>query len=113
MPLLAEPRRAVEPAPASPGTRPLRELAGGRRAACVLVCDVTRPVPNGLFLPPLIRTLIDGGVPADGITVLIATGLHRPNEESELPEVIGDRWVLETVNVANHFATADADHVLV
>jgi nickel-dependent lactate racemase len=113
MPVLAQPGAAVEQALASPlGAAPLRDLARGRRSACILICDITRPVPNGLFLPPMIRTLLDAGVPADGITVLVATGLHRPNEGQELAELVGDPWVLETVKVQNHFATVDADHVL-
>jgi nickel-dependent lactate racemase len=69
-------------------------------------------VPNGLFLGPLIRTLLGTGVPSSGITVLVATGLHRPNEGPELAELIGDPWVLDTVTVANHDARADEDHVL-
>lgn len=113
MPVLAEPRAAVERALAEPvGTAPLRELARGKRSACILICDITRPVPNGLFLPSLIRTLLDAGVPRSGITVLVATGLHRPNEGPELAELVGDPWVLETVNVLNHDATVDADHIL-
>ena len=52
MPVLAEPLGAVERALAAPVDRPpLRELARGRRSACILICDITRPVPNGLFLP--------------------------------------------------------------
>ena len=90
----------------------MRELARGKRSACILICDITRPVPNGLFLRSLIRTLLDAGVPRSGITVLVATGLHRPNEGPELAELVGDPWVLETVNVLNHDATVDADHIL-
>jgi nickel-dependent lactate racemase len=45
--------------------------------------------------------------------VLVATGLHRPNEGAELEELVGDPWVLRTVKVANHFARNDADHVYV
>jgi nickel-dependent lactate racemase len=114
MPVLAEPRAAVEQALAAPvGCPPLRELARGKRSACILICDITRPVPNGLFLPSLIRALLDAGVPRAGIVILVATGLHRPNEGGELAEVVGDPWVLATVKVENHFATADANHVLV
>ena len=51
-------------------------------------------------------------MPREGITVLVATGLHRPNEGAELAELVGDPWVLETVTVANHFAEIDDDHVL-
>jgi nickel-dependent lactate racemase len=113
MPALAEPRAAVEHALAAPiGAPPLARLARGKRSACILICDITRPVPNGLFLGPLIRTLLDAGVPRGGITVLVATGLHRPNEGAELAELVGDPWVLGTVTVANHDARADEDHVL-
>ena len=112
MPVLAEPAAAVERALAEPvDSPPLRELARGKRSACILICDITRPVPNGLFLAPLIRTLLDAGVPRAGITVLVATGLHRPNEGPELAELVGDPWVLDTVTVANHDARADEDHV--
>jgi nickel-dependent lactate racemase len=43
--------------------------------------------------------------------VLVATGLHRPNEGSELEELLGDPWVQRHVTVANHAARCDADHV--
>ena len=51
------------------------------------------------------------GMPAHGITVLVATGLHRPNEGEELAELVGDPWVMETVTVANHFARDDDAHI--
>lgn len=90
---------------------PLHELARGRKSACILICDITRPVPNRLFLRPMIETLMVAGIPAGAITVLVATGLHRPNEGEELAELVGDPWVLETVTVENHFARDEAAHV--
>ena len=89
---------------------PLRLLARGRRSACILICDITRPVPNHLFLRPMIEELLAAGIPAAGIGVLVATGLHRPNEGTELAELVNDPWVLATVRVENHFARCDADH---
>jgi nickel-dependent lactate racemase len=113
MPVLRDPASAIEEALTTPiGTPPLRDLARGRRSACILICDITRPVPNRLFLAPLIHALLDAGVPPAGITVLVATGLHRPNEGAELAELVGDPWVLDTVTVVNHVATVDRDHVL-
>jgi nickel-dependent lactate racemase len=113
MPVLPDASAAVAQALAAPvGVPPLREAARGKRSACILICDITRPVPNGLFLGPLVRTLLDAGVPRAGITVLVATGLHRANEGGELRELVGDPWVLDTVTVANHDATVDRDHVL-
>ena len=51
------------------------------------------------------------GLRPDAITVLVATGLHRPNEGQELEELVGSSWVMETVRVENHFARDDAAHV--
>ena len=51
------------------------------------------------------------GMPADKITIIVATGLHRANEGAELAELVGDPWVQKTVRVENHFARNDADHV--
>lgn len=82
----------------------LSKTAIGAKTACILICDITRPVPNGEFLQPLICRLTDAGVPASGITVLVATGLHRPNLDQELDELLGDPWVLQNVRVENHFA---------
>ncbi|MDD9992926.1 MAG: nickel-dependent lactate racemase [Rhodospirillales bacterium] len=114
MPLLADPARAMEAALIEPvGCAPLSAEAARATRACILICDFTRPVPNGVILPPLIRTLLDAGMAPEQITVLVATGLHRPNEGEELVALVDDPWVLETVNVANHFAREDADHVLV
>jgi len=114
MPLLPDAMSGVDAALKTPvGARPLTEEARGARSACILICDITRPVPNGLLLPPIVRALLGAGMRADQIRVLIATGLHRPNEGAELEELVGDPWVLQTVRVENHFARNDADHVLV
>ena len=62
MPLLAEPALAMEDALARPvGCPPLAEEAAQARRVCILICDFTRPVPNGTILPPLIRTLLAAG----------------------------------------------------
>ena len=38
----------------------LAELAQTASSACIAICDITRPVPNRLFLRPLIEELLDG-----------------------------------------------------
>jgi len=112
MTALTDPVAAVEAALAAPLAAPsLAEAARGCRSACILICDITRPVPNGLTLPPLIKGLLEAGIDAQAITVLVATGLHRPNEGDELAEVVGDPWVMESVRVENHFARDAAAHV--
>jgi nickel-dependent lactate racemase len=112
MPVLADAAAALEAALAAPlGAPPLAQAARSARRACILICDITRPVPNALILPGLLRTLLGGGMAPQQIQVLVATGLHRPNEGAELAELVGDPWVLRTVDVANHDARSDADHV--
>jgi len=112
MPLLDDPAAAMELALGAPvGAPPLAIAAAGARSACILICDITRPVPNGLILGPLVRTLMAAGLAPDAITILVATGLHRPNEGAEMAELVGNDWVLETIGADNHFARDDAAHV--
>jgi len=111
LPKIGDPALAVREALDNPDSSPpLSDLARGRKSACILICDITRPVPNHLFLRPAIEQLIAAGIPAAEICVLVATGLHRPNEGAELEELVGDPWVLNTVRVENHFARNDDDH---
>jgi nickel-dependent lactate racemase len=112
MPALADPVATLRASLAAPaGARPLAEEARGARSACVLVCDLTRPVPNGILLPPILRALLEGGIPAERIRILVATGLHRPNLGAELEEILGDPWITRTFAVENHDARDDAAHV--
>jgi len=112
MPVLPSEADGVQAALAAPvAAGPLRQEARGARSACLLICDVTRPVPNRLLLGPILRELLAAGLPAQRITVLVATGLHRPNLGAELAELVGDPWVLQTVRVENHDARDDAAHV--
>lgn len=112
MPVLDDPRAAVAEALARPvGAAPLNEFARGAASACIAICDITRPVPNHLFLRPLIEALMSAGVDGRSLCVLVATGLHRPNVGDELVELIGDPWVLESVRVVNHEARDEGQHV--
>ena len=114
MPIIEDPDAAVTRALNNPvGVPSLRVLAETATSAAIAICDITRPVPNGLFLRPMIEQLIEGGISADAITVIVATGLHRPNLGAELEELIGDSWVLREVKVVNHYARDDDAHVLV
>jgi nickel-dependent lactate racemase len=107
---LADPARAIADAIANPiGSPPLTELARGRKNACVLVCDITRPVPNRLILPPLLRTLEEQGIARRDILILVATGLHRPNEGAELVEMLGPD-IAANYRVENHHGKVLAEH---
>lgn len=108
---LADPVAELAACLAAPtGAPPLAEVARGRKSACILICDITRPVPNELILGPVLEILEAAGVPRDQITILIATGLHRPNEGDELVELVGPRIAAE-YRVENHFGQELDQHV--
>ena len=85
------------------GTPALARLARGRGSACVVISDITRPVPNAVILPPLLRTLEEAGIERRRITILVGTGLHRPNEGEELVRLVGPR-VAADYRIENHRA---------
>ncbi len=87
---LADPVRAVEEALARPiASPPLEEVARGRKSACLVVSDITRPVPNPVILPPMLAALERAGIDRKEITILVATGNHRPNLGEELERLLG------------------------
>lgn len=89
-PPLPDPEGAVAEALRAPlGAEPLERLARGRRSACVVVSDGTRPVPNRVVLPPLLRALEAAGLPREAVTLLVATGMHRPATAAEVAELLG------------------------
>ena len=111
MPLLPDPALAVRRALEKPVACPsLQELAQGKRNACILMCDITRPVPNGVILPALVEGLTRAGIARENILILVATGLHRPNEGEELREVVGSDEIFDTLRIENHFARNREDH---
>lgn len=111
-PPAVDPDAAVRAALAAPlGAPPLAELARGKRSACVVISDITRPVPNRVILPPLLETLERAGLPRDGITILIATGTHRPNEGEELVRMVGPE-IVRDYRIVNHVAEDPGTHRL-
>jgi lactate racemase len=111
MPVYEDPKAAVEAALRAPcEASSLVEEARGKKTACILICDITRPVPNGLILPAVLRALLDAGLAKEDVQILVATGLHRPNLGEELVELVGDPFVMQTVRVLNHDARDDAAH---
>ena len=108
---LADWQRALEAALDAPiGGPPLSELAKGKQTAAISICDITRPAPNRKTLPPLLRRLEEAGIPRDGITILIATGLHRPATDAEIREICGDE-IAQSYRVVNHDARNLASHL--
>ena len=109
-PPLADPQGDLAKLLAHPiGTPPLAEIAKGRKDACIVICDITRPVPNELILRPVLATLEAAGIPREKITILVATGLHRPNEGAELVEMVGQE-IASSYRIENHHGQDLIEH---
>jgi len=100
----AEIRRAMaEPI----GTPPLRELAAGKRDAVVVINDITRPAPSREMLVVILEELQLAGIPERAVTVVIATGNHRPNSPAEIAGMVGEEFA-RRLRVVNHACEDDA-----
>jgi nickel-dependent lactate racemase len=94
---IADASSAVREALLSPlAGQPLRERVRAGQSVAIVISDITRPVPNATLLPPIIDELHAAGVTDDVITIVNGTGLHRPNTQSELEEMLG-------AGIANRF----------
>jgi nickel-dependent lactate racemase len=109
-PPLADPRGSLLSVLNEPNGAPaLAQIAKGRKDACIAICDITRPVPNEMILRPVLEILEGAGISRDKITILVATGLHRPNEGDELVEMVG-RHIFENYRIENHHGQVLAEH---
>jgi len=83
------------------GSRSLRELVGSGKRVVIIGDDVTRLTPTDQIIPLLLDELNAGGVPDGDITLVIATGTHRPMTPQEIATKYGPQ-VIERVPVVNH-----------
>ena len=85
------------------GSPRLRELAKDKQKIVIVTSDHTRAVPSKITLPLLLKEIRSGNPQAD-ITILIATGLHRPTTEEEQRRMFGDEIVgHEKIAINNAF----------
>lgn len=82
------------------GSRPLYELARGKKTAVVIISDHTRPVPSKYLIPFMLEELRRDN-PDIAITLLVATGCHRGTKREELEAKLG-KSVMEKENIIVH-----------
>jgi nickel-dependent lactate racemase len=93
------------------GAPPLTQAARGRPCALVVVSDITRPVPNSIILPAVLERLDRAGIRPRAVTVLVATGLHRPPTDEETRAIVGDEALAAGVRVVPHRAREAKEQV--
>jgi len=70
----------------------------------LVVTDHTRPTPTRELLP-LIWGRVEGAISPEDVTILVATGTHRPTSDEELDDLLGD--ARDTFRVAIHDCDRD------
>src|SRR5579862_7711611 len=72
------------------GKRPLREIVRSARKIAISVCDITRAQPRQIMLEALFSEM--PGVRLEDVTILIATGTHRSNNQAEIERMLGRQF---------------------
>lgn len=85
------------------GTPPLRELARGRKRACIVIDDLSRPTPGERLVPVVLDELAAAGIGDRDVLVLAGVANHRPMTRPDFEKKLG-RDVLARCAVANHFS---------
>jgi len=84
----ADPGQGLEQALVDPiQSPPLRDLVKPSDRVWIVFSDITRPAPNRLMLPVILRQLSQ--VPDSSITLFNALGTHRPQTMTELETMLG------------------------
>ena len=91
------------------GTETLSYLVRNKQNIVIISSDHTRPVPSHITMPILLETIRSGNENAT-ITILIATGYHRPTTKDELISKYGAEIVAKE-NIVVHNAFDDSSLV--
>lgn len=100
----------VAAAMAAPVDSPrLAELAKGKKTCTIIISDHTRPVPSRDILPNMLAELYEGSPEID-VTLLVATGFHRPSSDAELKAKLGEE-LMEKCRIVIHDCRSEKDNV--
>lgn len=90
---------------------PLQELLEPGQKVVIAVNDITRLVKSEEYMPVLVDYLNAAGIPDRQITILIATGTHRPAAPQEVRKLLGPE-LADRLTIASNLAENAADFVL-
>jgi nickel-dependent lactate racemase len=111
MPALSNIEKAVKDSLASPnGSTRLSEIIKHGYKVTIIVTDITRPCPDKQLLPPILAELRNAGIPEEQISLVIATGMHRPMTVQECVDKFGEQ-ICETGRLTNHVSSDEGNLV--
>lgn len=91
------------------GSKSLEELVKDKNNMVIITSDHTRPVPSSITMPILLNRIrkINHNI---NITILIATGFHRPTTREEMINKFG-KDIVEKEKIINHISTDESSLV--
>ncbi|GFO68942.1 hypothetical protein GMLC_25210 [Geomonas limicola] len=66
----------------------------------IVTSDITRPTGSEIYLPLLVRRLVEAGVQERDIEIVIALGIHRKQTEAEHRKIVGE--IYGRIKVSDH-----------
>ncbi|MFD2922236.1 nickel-dependent lactate racemase [Halobacillus naozhouensis] len=81
------------------GTKPLRESVKSTDTVSIVISDITRPTPNHILVPLLIKEL--NHVPLENFVIINGTGTHRDQTREEFVQMLG-QWVVDHIRIINN-----------
>ncbi len=83
------------------GTPNLSELAKGTEKVVIVADDMTRSTPVSKIMPFILEELEKARIKKGNITILLATGAHRPMNRNDCILKLGKN-IVNTINIENH-----------
>lgn len=81
-------------------SKPLKEMVNSNDIVSIVISDITRPTPNHILVPLLIKEL--NHVPRENFVIINGTGTHRDQTRDELIQMLGEDIVNSVKIVHNH-----------
>jgi nickel-dependent lactate racemase len=82
------------------GSKPLKDMVRADQTVAIVISDITRPTPNHILVPLLLREL--SHVPIENFVIINGTGTHRDQTRDELIQMLGEEIVNKVRIVHNH-----------
>lgn len=100
IPALENQEEAVLEAMKTPiGTPSLREMVTETDTVAIVISDITRPTPNDILVPAIMRAL--DHVPLENFVIINGTGTHRDQTKDEFVEMLGE-WMVDNIRIVNN-----------
>lgn len=81
-------------------SQPLHTMVKATDTVAIVISDITRPTPNHILVPCLLRAL--SHVPKENFVIINGTGTHRDQTREELVQMLGEDIVANIRIVHNH-----------